>query len=183
MKAKKIDKKQPSASHRKGKLVESIVAKMHVAPGVKVETNVHLTPKGNEVPGNQMPEIDVLLTALVAGYPVRIAIECKNYDEPVEKAEIDEFIGKLEDVDIPKQHGIFVSVGGYTQGAIRRAKKEGIQTLRLTGLTPDRLASAVHEAFQSRVYVLAVLTMIGIETKVPIEHPEQLLALDRKSVV
>lgn len=172
-----MDNKQPdNTSHLKGKLVESIVARMHAASGVKVETNVRLPPKGSEVPGNQWPEIDVLLTAGVAGYPVRIAIECKNYDEPVEKAKIDEFIGKLDDVGIPKQHGIFVSVSGYTQGAIRRAQKEGIQTLILRGLTEDRLASAIQEAFQSRIYVLAVLTAISIKAEVSTEQSEQLLA-------
>ena len=113
--APKRDRRKPAETARKGKLVEAVVAMLHDMPGVKVERNVLLPP----VHGDQTRkrEIDVLLTATVAGYPVRIAFSCKNESKKIEPGKIDEFIGELDDVGIPPQHGIFVCVNGYTRGA------------------------------------------------------------------
>ena len=144
--------KKPAETARKGKLVEAIVAMLHDIPGVKVERNVFLPP----VHGDQTRkrEIDVLLTATVADYPVRIAFSCKNESKKIEPGKIDEFIGELDDVGIPPQHGIFVCVNGYTRGALDRAKAKGIRTLVLKGLKKNRLASEVAKAFQFNVFLM-----------------------------
>jgi len=118
---------------------------------------------------NRKREIDVLLTSYIAGYPVQIAFECKNYKSTVGAPKIDEFVGKLKDVGIPHQHGIYVSVNGYTKGAIERAKKEGIRTLILTGLTEDRLSVELQAAFQAVVYLLPV---VGAEVEAQVAHTE-----------
>ncbi len=80
---------------------------MHDHPGVTVERNRRLPPASG-LGGKR--EIDVLITAIVAGYPVQMAVECKN--------EADAFIGKLQHVGIPPQQGIYISANGYTTGAI-----------------------------------------------------------------
>ncbi len=72
-------KKTASSSVAKGELVEEIVEKMHANPNVGVQRRVFLDP----LAGSGKREIDVLLTSSVAGYPVRLAIECKN-----EKAQV-----------------------------------------------------------------------------------------------
>jgi tetratricopeptide (TPR) repeat protein len=148
----KQTRKKPAETARKGKLVEAIVAMLHDMPGVKVERNVFLPP----VHGDQTRkrEIDVLLTAMVAGYPVRIAFSCKNESKKIEPGKIDEFFGELDDVGIPPQHGIFVCVNGYTNGALDRAKQKGIRTLVLRGLKKNRLASEVAKAFQFNVFLM-----------------------------
>jgi hypothetical protein len=87
----------------KGKLVEEIVEKMHDSPNVRVERRVFLDPVGG---GSRKREIDVLLTSSVAGYPVRVAIECKNEAKKVGAPMIDAFVGKLQHVGIPPQFGI-----------------------------------------------------------------------------
>ena len=77
----KQTRKKPAETARNGKLVEAIVAMLHDMPGVKVERNVFLPP----VHGDQTRkrEIDVLLTANVADYPVRIAFSCKNESKKI----------------------------------------------------------------------------------------------------
>lgn len=71
---KAAGKKVEPASAAKGRLVEEIVEKMHADSNVKVERRAFLDPVG----GSRKREIDVVLTSNVGGYPVRLAIECKN---------------------------------------------------------------------------------------------------------
>ncbi len=92
----------------KGALVEQIVAQMHGVRGVTVEPNARLKSKRNP---KRRREIDVLLTARVAGYEVRFAFECKNYDRPADVTKIGEFADKLDDVGIAKENSIFVTPG------------------------------------------------------------------------
>lgn len=149
---------------RKGEIVEALVALLHETPGVKVETNVELPPKHGD--HERRREIDVLLTGKIAGYEVRIPLSCKNEALPIKPSLIDEFIGTLDDVGIPCEHGIFVCVNGYTKGALDRAKAKGIKTLVLEGLTKDRLTSAVSKALQFSVYLLADVTSITVTNKI-----------------
>jgi restriction endonuclease len=135
----------------KGRLVEQIVAWMHDHPDVQVERNVRLLARGK---AKRRREIDVLVSRAIAGYPVRIAIECKNEDAAIGSPKIDAFVGKLLDVGIPPQHGIFVSASGYTTGAIARAEEAGIRPLVLSGLNKEELSNEVSKAFQSIIYLL-----------------------------
>jgi len=100
----------PKGSTReKGDVLEKIIAEMHDVPGVKIERNQFLP----SVDGSgRTREIDVLITSQVAGFPVRIAVECKNEKKTTDIEKIDAFIGKLQDVGIPVQHGVFVSTSG-----------------------------------------------------------------------
>jgi len=136
----------------KGKLVEQVVALLHEEPGIKIETNVKLPPSDRE--------IDVLITGHVAGYPVRIAISCKNERLPIKPNLINEFIGTLDEVGIPTEYGIFVCVNGYSSGALTRAQKAGIKTLVLRGLTKSRLTSEISKALQFNIYLLLIITNI-----------------------
>jgi Restriction endonuclease len=103
----------------KGRMIEAIVASMHEGEGVKVERNVKLPPIGSQAPKR---EIDVLLSAEICGYPVRWAFECKNEKKRIGVLYIDAFVGKLQDVGIPPQFGIFVTTSDYSKGAIEQAK-------------------------------------------------------------
>jgi hypothetical protein len=161
--SKRSASKNDPSSTVKGKLVEEIVEKMHGSPNVEVQRRVFLEPVGG---GSSKREIDVLLTSSVAGYPVRVAIECKNEAGKIGSPKIDQFVGKLDDVGIPSSLGIYVSVNGYTKGAIERARKAGIRTLVLTGLTKDRLSAAVTKAFQSMVYLFADIAWLRVENEV-----------------
>ena len=149
-----------SDTSRKGHIVEQIVAKLHETPNILIETRAMLTPL---VGKGRKREIDILISTDVAGYPVRIAVECKNEARPILETAIDAFFGKLTDIGIPTQYGIFVSTSRYTQGAERRAKAAGIKLLRLSGLTADRLSAAVMTAFQSVIHLFMSVRSVVIE--------------------
>jgi len=155
---RKKNSRKSTSSIQKGRLVEKIVSLIHTKPGVEVERNVRLPTLGKS---NRKSEIDVLLTSNLIGYPIRIAIECKNEKARIGTPKINSFIGKLEDVGIPTQQGIYVSASGYTSGAIERAEEAGIKSLILKGLTKDRLSELVMEAFQSIIYLLLEIVSIG----------------------
>lgn len=161
---KKSNSKKASHSTRKGRLLEEIAARMHGAPEVKVRKNVKLPGlnRNAKFPG----EIDVLLSSTVLGYPVDFAVECKNLKGKVGKEKIESFVGKLEDVGIPHQHGIYISSKGYTKDALDRARTTGIRLLTLTGLTPDGLASEQTEANQFGVFYLAQVGAISLTNEV-----------------
>lgn len=94
---------------------------------------------------------------------MRIAFECKNERPPIGVQKIDEFVGKLKDVGIPLQNGVYVSASGYTEGAIERAQKEGIRVFTLEGLTKEGLSAILYEAFQAVVFLIADLAQLTIE--------------------
>lgn len=147
-----------SKNKRKGDLLEELVALLHEIPGVDVQrkVNVPVVPAN----GSEAREIDVLLKGSLAGHPLQIAIECKNWKDPVGVEIVDAFFGKLAQVGIPV--GIIVSANGYTEPARRRAEQARIRLLDFEGLTPDRLDQIVHEAFQTIIYV--TLTWVRLST-------------------
>lgn len=156
-------KKSKSNSSVKGKLVEMIVAAMHNSPDVKVERNVRLPAIRSS---RRKREIDILISGSMAGYPIRLAIECKNYESIIDVPYIDAFIGKLQDIGMATQQSIFVSAHGFTSGALERAKEVGITPLVLTGLTKDRLAVEIGKAIQSIVYLMLDITKLEITNEV-----------------
>lgn len=170
--AKQKSEAADSSARVKGRLVESIVAAMHRAPDVKVLQNVRMPVIGD---AKRTSEVDVLLNGAFGGYPVQIAFECKNEQGPVGTPKINTFIGKLQDVGIPTQQGIFVATTRFTKGAIARAKKVGIRTLLLTGLTTDRIAAAVEDAFQAAIHLWLAVTEVSVINNVSsIDSGEQI---------
>lgn len=167
MSSKKAKAQSKSESSIKGKLVEMIIAAMHEAPGIEIKKNIKLPAVRNP---KRKREIDVLVRGRFAGYLIQIAIECKNYKSLIDVPKIDAYIGKLLDIGIPSQQGIYVSAMGYTNGALERAKEVGIIPLVLTGLTPDRLAAEISKTIQSVVHLLVEIT--NLEIYRPIEPVE-----------
>lgn len=144
----------------KGNLIEQIIEHLHQDPDVIVGAKVKLPSRSNL---KRRREIDVLVTGHILGRPMHLAFECKNYGERIGVGKIDEFKGKLEDVGIPFQYGIFVaSESGFTRDARDRASSLGIRLLLLEGLTADRLSIEVHEAFQSLVFLMLSVKHIKI---------------------
>lgn len=159
---RKLESKAGS-SRDKGRVVERIVAAMHENPDVVITQNVFMPALGSR---RRKREVDVLVTGSVAGYPIRIAIECKNERGKVGAPAIDAFVGKLKDVGIPPQCGIYVSANGYTSGAVERAAAEGIRTLVLTGLTDERFASEIAAAVQSIIFLMLDVTSMRAQNDI-----------------
>lgn len=167
----------------KGKLLEDITALMHAHDSVVADKRIKLPVTTSGTKSKRKREIDVLLTTHVVGYPVRMAIECKNQKKPVGAPQIDSFIGKLEDVGIPCQHGIFVSTSGYTLDAKGRAEHARIRLLDADGLTSDKLELLIHDAIACVAYIVPVI--IGFAVSSDFENvnniAEQLVLYDRDS--
>ncbi len=62
------------------------------------ETRVSTNRKLPDKSGN-LREIDVLVEGVINGFSVRIAIECKDYTNPVSVDRIDAFAGKCSMID------------------------------------------------------------------------------------
>lgn len=169
---------QKNKNNKKGQLLERLVAILHEQAGVKVEKNVLLTPLGR---AGKKREIDILLSSKIAGYPIQIPIECKNKTKKVGSPEIDAYIGKLQDIGLPIQLGIYVSVNGYTDGAIRRARKAGIKTLTFKGLTTEGESLAILDALKSIIYIMPILMDFSM-TNIPEKqwNPQYLIFYDSK---
>jgi tetratricopeptide (TPR) repeat protein len=151
----------------KGRIAEEITARMYDAPLRNVERNAALPPVNRD--SKLTRDIDVLLSSpIVSRRSERSAIECKNLDEKVDVEKIDAFVGKLQDVGIPYDHGIYVSTSGYTKDALDRAKPAGIKLLKLTGLTEDRLKSLESPVSQFSVFYLAQVTGFTVTNNVSV---------------
>lgn len=100
-----------------GKQYEKIVADIHRRfsdGGVVTEDELVVGRSGRE------RQIDVALRTDVAGYPLLVVVECKDYKRRVEIGQVEELIGKINDVNAAK--GVLVSDSGFSAGAIERAK-------------------------------------------------------------
>ena len=145
----------------KGNLVEDVVALLYAGEDTNVQTRVHLPVVGDP---ERTREIDVLVSGMFAGLPIRIAIECKNYTKPIGVGEIGEFIDKLTEIGIPLQLGIYVTASRYTSGAMSRAAAAGVRTLVIKGLTASRMALEVQRATQSVVNLLLEIVQVQFKS-------------------
>ena len=142
-------------ANKKGRFLETLVAFLHEVVGDNVERNA-LLPTSDGT--GRTREIDVLLKVAseeLAGCPIHIPIECKNYRERIGVEHVDAFVGKLKDIGIDANLGIYVAASGYTCGAVKRAEAAGIKTLVADGLTRDRLALEVERVLHSLVFWIA----------------------------
>jgi hypothetical protein len=95
-----------------------------------VEHNVKLPGKISGTPR----QIDVLVTGIVSGEKIEIAIECKKYAKKIGIGKVDEFAGKLEDIGVDR--GILYSFEGVTTPAFARAKGAAQPRITLGDLKP-----------------------------------------------
>ena len=85
-------------------------------------------------------QIDVAIRSDIAGYPVLIIVECKDYARRVEVGNVDELVGKLNDVGAVS--AVLVSNSGFSDKAIARAKKDPrIQLSSVFDVTNNKLRS------------------------------------------
>lgn len=75
-------------------------------------------------------QIDLYWEFSVAGVRHRVAVECKNYKNPVKKEKIAAFDGILKDISGNIQ-GIYACRNGYQKGALLYAKSCGIQLMEI----------------------------------------------------
>ncbi|WP_405055740.1 restriction endonuclease [Kribbella sp. NBC_01505] len=84
-------------------------------------------------------QVDIWASGSVAGATVTIAIECKRYRRAVGIGTVDEFAGKLQDLDVDR--GILYSYSGFTQAAANRAANSWPPKIQAVELEPPVLPS------------------------------------------
>lgn len=99
--------------------LEVLVASIQrqLAPGATVTHNAKLDGRLSET----TRQIDVLVEQHIGQYPIRVALDCKDYKNPVDVKAVEEFHGLLADVGAHK--GALVCPAGFTKAAKKRAKK------------------------------------------------------------
>ncbi len=64
-------------------------------------------------------QIDILIIGEVAGYSIKIVVDCKSFSKKLDVKQVDSFCSMVDDVD--SHQGILISRKGYTPAAINRA--------------------------------------------------------------
>lgn len=64
-------------------------------------------------------QIDVLIEGDVAGYEIRIVVDCKYFAINIDVKQVESFCSMVEDIDA--HQGVLITNKGYSQGAINRA--------------------------------------------------------------
>ena len=127
------------STSKTGKRYEDIVADIHLqfSNPSKITKNEFIMGRSG-----QRRQIDISLRAEISGYPILMIIECKKYNRPIDIGEIDELIGKVDDVSAAK--GILASDSGFTSGAFKRAKENRhIQLISVIDTTNTQLKSKI----------------------------------------
>lgn len=173
-----IQASRMTSKRKKGSVLEDLVAMLHGVPGVTVEKRIKL--RSIRPNSKRVREIDVLLTSRVAGYPVRIAIECKNFQSPVKSHQVDKFLSVLADVGVPNANGIIVSSSGYRSDALELAREAGVRALIFEGLNTEQLGLEVNSAIQSVIFHVATWdTMCRFSRISPVaEFPAPITVVD-----
>lgn len=114
-------------SEPKWRRFEKLVAQVQqeLAPNVLVKHNDRI--RGHE--SGTPRQIDITIKQKVGQYDMLIAIECKDYQVPVDVKDIEEFIGLVKDIRANK--GAMVAANGFTEAAKRIGEKAGLDLYRL----------------------------------------------------
>lgn len=131
-----------------GKFLESYVQFVYqkllefLDEGALVSTNLLIQGKSGV-----KHEFDVYYEFQHLNIKHRIAIECKNWNTPVTKGEVGEFVAKLNDLN--NISGVMVAKSGYQSGARQFAEANGIQLMEEKDLPSftDIVAGVVKKAF------------------------------------
>ncbi len=107
--------------------LEEVVADVFRGRGYRVQRNVKLRGASGV-----SHEIDVLATYATPLGEVKVAVECKRHASPVTKDAVMKLREEIQDLCIEK--GILVSTSGFTEGAIRYARKVNIELWDLSKL-------------------------------------------------
>jgi hypothetical protein len=108
------------AAVARGRALEREVAALFAGHGYRVETNVV-----REGRSGARHEIDVLAERPDALTRSRVLVECKARAEPIEKDVV--ATAHLVMLDLGLNHGVVVSLGGWTSGAEAAARERGLE--------------------------------------------------------
>jgi hypothetical protein len=107
---------------------EKLVAQLHETGEVKVEHNVVLVGRSGAP-----RQIDVLIRQKQGLYEHLIVVECKFWNAPVDRAQVDALATTVREVGASR--GVIFSAKGFQSGAITQAKQDAIDLFVVRDLT------------------------------------------------
>jgi hypothetical protein len=148
---------------------EKLVAKLHETGDVRVEHNVTL------VGASGAPrQIDVLIRHKQGLYEHRVIVECKCWNDPVDRQQVDALANTVREVGAAK--GVIFSKEGFQSGAITQAKHDHIELFQIRTLTDEEWGLPGREVeFFMHGHTISVnnpnfenvTTVVGSEPKCP----------------
>lgn len=118
---------------KKGKILESFVAYVYSnllkMSGSNSAVSQNISIKGLS---GVVHEFDVFYDFWHLNLLFRVAIECKDWNSPVDKGKVQEFWSKID--DLYNIAGVMIAKSGYQEGALQFAKAKGILLLTLNDL-------------------------------------------------
>ena len=119
--------KMTKTKEKKWQKFEKLVASIQktLAPKAKI---IHDDKVRGKI-SNTLRQIDISIRQNVGQYSLFVAIECKDYKDPVDINTVEEFKSKLKDISANK--GAIVSASGFTKAAKNIAIDAGIDLYRL----------------------------------------------------
>lgn len=114
-------------SEPKWRRFEKLVAQIQreLAPNALVTHDDQI--KGHD--SEELRQIDITVKQKVGQYDILIAIDCKDYQIPVDVKDVEEFIGLIKDIRANK--GVMVAANGFSGTAKRVGEKKGLNLYRL----------------------------------------------------
>jgi len=153
-----------------GKKLEQIVEKILQASGCETERRRKLQGRSGT-----LSEIDIVGKKSSK----TIAVECKNYSEPIGIDEIRSFAYKLKDLGYGWK-GIFVAYNGFTDGAAKLAENENIERWDHDEISEKWLALSVGRVASYKGQSL--LLQYALPLTVSFDHISQINLLNKDKV-
>ncbi|MGQ9744083.1 MAG: restriction endonuclease [Candidatus Bathycorpusculaceae bacterium] len=150
-----IEKRAWRAIYELGEKLEECIEAILAARGFKTQRRVRL--RGSSGASH---EIDVLAHR----GSIAIAVECKNWKEPVGKKIVEEHYARLKDLN-PKWDGVIASFVGFTEDARNFAEYYGIKLWE-----PDYLKEEFFKVFVGRVEEAKFEKPIKVENALPLKN-------------
>jgi hypothetical protein len=118
---------------------EKLVAEIQrdLAPDAEVTHNVKM--KGRD--SGQLRQVDVLLRKTVGQYEMTVAIDCKDYAQPVDVKGVEEFQGLIRDIGVTK--GAMVCPKGFSEAAKKVAARNLIDLFSPVDTDPHKWQAKV----------------------------------------
>jgi len=122
-------------------------------------------------------QIDISIRENIGQYCILVVIDCKDYKEPVDVKDLEEFAGLVRDVRANKS--AIISSNGFTEAAVNVAKTHGIDLFRLVDTkSVDWRTYVAIPALLQRTYMKFSMSVAGIGHIVLPADPEDLINLD-----
>jgi hypothetical protein len=96
----------------------------YIAPNARITLDEKILGKSNTE-----RQIDIVIRCDIGQFSVLVIVDCKDWKNPIDIADVGQFIDMVEDVGANK--GALICNAGFTNGAKNRAKEKGIDLLRV----------------------------------------------------